>query len=80
VAAQIASLLKQLQQQLGLACILIAHDLAMVANLASQLAVLEHGVLIEQGPTQALIDNPRHPHSRELIEAARTLHPGVWTA
>jgi peptide/nickel transport system ATP-binding protein len=80
VSLQISGLLRQLQQKLDLACILIAHDLALVAQWADQLAVLDHGVLIDYGPTHRVIAEPRHPQTRELILAARTLHPEAFPA
>jgi ABC-type glutathione transport system ATPase component len=82
LAAQerVAALVKELQTRLGIACILISHDLGMVANLASEIGVLERGVLIELRPTRELIAEPLCKSTRELIDAARALHPGAFFA
>ena len=80
IQARIAGLVRELQDRLGIACIVISHDLAMVANLASEIGVLERGVLIEHGPARALIGEARQAHTPELIEAARALHPGAFSA
>ncbi len=78
VAQQIAALLQDLRRSLGLAWILISHDLALIAGLADEIAVLERGRLVEHAPTAALLRTPREQATRELVDAARLLHPGAF--
>src|ERR1017187_8541657 len=73
LAAQIAALLGSLQQRLGVAYILISHDLTLVAGLAHEIAVMERGAIVEYAATASLMSQPRHPHTRELIAAALAL-------
>jgi ABC-type glutathione transport system ATPase component len=73
LAAQVATLLTDLQERLGIAYILISHDLTMVAGLAHEIAVMEHGAIVEHGLTAALMSRPQHAHTRELIAAALAL-------
>jgi ABC-type glutathione transport system ATPase component len=71
--AQITALLKDLRQRLGLAYILISHDLALVAGLAHEIAVMDHGRIVEHAATAQLVAHPQHPRTRELIDAALEL-------
>ena len=73
LAAQIAALLSSLQQSLGIAYILISHDLTLVAGLAHEIAVMEHGAIVEHAATATLMSQPRHPRTRELIAATLAL-------
>jgi oligopeptide/dipeptide ABC transporter ATP-binding protein len=57
----------QREQKLGL--LFISHDLALVAELCERIAVLYQGQLMEEAPTQALMDNPLHPYTRAMMEA-----------
>jgi ABC-type glutathione transport system ATPase component len=77
LAAQIAGLLRGLQERLGIACILISHDLTLVAGLAHEIAVMEHGAIVEYAPTATLMSHPRHPQTRELIAATLALEGGA---
>ena len=77
---QIAALLRDLQQRLGLSYLLIAHDLSLVAGLAHEIAVMEHGAIVEHGSTRELLDGARHPLTRELIAADRILSLDGWGA
>lgn len=70
---QIAALLRGLRERLGLASILIAHDLDFAAALAHTLAVMQAGTIVEQGPVAAVMAAPTHALTRELIAAARAL-------
>ena len=69
VQAQILSLLKDLQQRLGLAILLITHDLTVVENVADRVAVMQSGVLRETGDTRRVFDQPAHAYTRALLEA-----------
>ena len=76
--AQIANLLLDLQERTGMAYILISHDPAAVARIATELAVIEAGAIVESGATAALLAKPRHEATRTLVDAARALQS--WDA
>jgi len=69
VQARIINLLRDLQQDLGLALILISHDLAVVRAVCDRISVMADGRIVEQGPARRVIDAPQHPCTRALIEA-----------
>jgi len=77
LASQIAALLSDLQQRLGIAYMLISHDLTLVAGLAHEIAIMERGVILEWGPTATVMGQPGNPHTRELIDAAQALGGGA---
>lgn len=70
---QIAALLRELQQRLGLSYLVISHDLELVAGLAHSLAVMEDGSIVEQGPAAEVLAAPAHRLTRELVAAAQAL-------
>ena len=69
VQAQILSLLAELQQKLGLAVLLITHDLTVVQNVAHRVCVMRHGKILETGNTQDVFNNPSHPYTQELLDS-----------
>lgn len=73
VQAQVLRLLRDLQQQFGLAMLFISHDLAVVAEVADRVAVMRHGWLLEQGSREQIFHSPRHPYTRSLLGAVPTL-------
>jgi peptide/nickel transport system ATP-binding protein len=73
LAAQVAALLMDLQKRLGISYILISHDLTLVVELAHEIAVMEHGSIVEHSPTATLMSHPKHPRTRELIAATLAL-------
>jgi peptide/nickel transport system ATP-binding protein len=75
VQAQVIDLLKQLRQDLGLAYVFIAHDLALVRDFATAVLVMYRGRIVEAGPTAQVYDHPRHDYTRALL-AASDIGPG----
>jgi len=69
VQAQILELLQELQQKMGMAILLITHDLTIVRKVAHRIAVMKDGELVEQGHTDVVFADPKHDYTRKLIEA-----------
>ena len=69
IQAQILALLKDLQRELGMAVLIITHDLGVVANLADEVIVLYRGQVMEAGDVHAIFDAPSHPYLRALLRA-----------
>jgi microcin C transport system ATP-binding protein len=70
VQAQIVDLLRELQQRHGLAYLFISHDLKVVRALANEVMVMRDGVVVEQGPAEAIFERPRTDYTKALIAAA----------
>jgi oligopeptide/dipeptide ABC transporter ATP-binding protein len=77
IRAQILNLLKRLQEQLGLAYVMISHDLAAARYLSTRLAVMYAGKLVETGECDAVYREPLHPYTQALLSAALPLHPSL---
>lgn len=69
VQAQIVNLLQDLQEELGITYLFIAHDLAVVEHICDDALVMELGEIVEQGPTDQLYHAPKHPYTQRLLEA-----------
>jgi ABC-type dipeptide/oligopeptide/nickel transport system ATPase component len=70
VQAQILDLLRRLREELGLAVLLVTHDLAVVAETCERALVMYRGRLVEEGPVGELFAHPAHAHTRALLSAA----------
>ncbi len=70
IRAQILNLLRDLQQQLGVSYLFIAHDLAAVAHMSHTIAVMYLGQIVEWGPADVVAREPRHPYTQALFAAA----------
>lgn len=73
VQAQILDLLADLRQRYSLAMLFISHDLAVVSQVADRVAVMRHGLLLEEGPKTAIFQSPQHAYTRSLLGAIPTL-------
>jgi oligopeptide/dipeptide ABC transporter ATP-binding protein len=69
VQAQILNLLLDLQRDRGVGLLVISHDLHVVRRMSDEVAVMYAGMVVEQGPAEAVTRNPRHPYTRALLEA-----------
>ncbi|NEC91976.1 ABC transporter ATP-binding protein [Streptomyces sp. SID12501] len=75
--AQVVALLGELQRELGLALVFVAHDLAVVRQVSDRVAVMRRGRIVESGPADEVYDNPRNPYTRQLLAAVPALDPDV---
>jgi peptide/nickel transport system ATP-binding protein len=69
VQARVLELLKELQQEFGIAYLFISHDMAVVENISDRVAVMYLGQIVEMGTRDQVFSNPAHPYTRRLIEA-----------
>jgi oligopeptide/dipeptide ABC transporter ATP-binding protein len=70
VQAQVLDLIGRMRRELGMSVVLIAHDLGVVAEHCDRIAVMYAGQVVECGPTERVIEHPRHPYTRGLIASA----------
>ncbi|MFI2201524.1 dipeptide ABC transporter ATP-binding protein [Streptomyces sp. NPDC020192] len=73
--AQVVELLGELQRELGLALVFIAHDLAVVRQVSDRVAVMRRGRVVEHGPADEVYDSPREPYTQQLLAAVPALDP-----
>ncbi|MCR9125722.1 MAG: ABC transporter ATP-binding protein [Rhodobacteraceae bacterium] len=72
VQEQILTLLEEIRDRVGLSYLFISHDLAVVARIADEVAVMRQGLVVEQAPPDTLFHSPRHPYTKALIAAQPT--------
>ena len=70
IQAEVIELLRQLREDRGLAVLFVSHDLAVVSELCDRIVVFYAGEVVETGPTQEIIDRPRHPYTQALMRVA----------
>ncbi|MFE2287528.1 dipeptide ABC transporter ATP-binding protein [Streptomyces sp. NPDC059443] len=75
--AQVTALLAELQRELGIALVFIAHDLAVVRQVSDRVAVMRGGVIVEEGPVDEVYDRPAHAYTRQLLAAVPSLDPAL---
>ncbi len=71
--AQILSLIKDLQKRKGTAVLFITHDFGVVAEIADRVAVMQYGLVVEQGPAEEVLNRPQHAYTKQLIAAVPPL-------
>ncbi|WP_300017875.1 ABC transporter ATP-binding protein [uncultured Roseobacter sp.] len=69
IQAQILDLLKELKDRLGMGLLFITHDLGIVRRIADRVCVMQHGEIVETGPTREIFDAPQHPYTIKLLSA-----------
>jgi oligopeptide/dipeptide ABC transporter ATP-binding protein len=79
VQAQIINLLIELQEQLGLAYLFVAHDLRLVERICHRVAVMYLGRIVEQAPAERLYESPLHPYTKALLASTPSLDPDTVT-
>ncbi|MEM9854974.1 MAG: ABC transporter ATP-binding protein [Pseudomonadota bacterium] len=82
VQKQVLRLMNELQETYKMAIIFITHDLRVAAQISDYITVMEKGVMVEMGPADEVFNNPKHPYTKRLLEAApgRDWHPPRLTA
>jgi len=75
--AQVVALLGELQRELGLALVFVAHDLAVVRQVSDRVAVMRRGRIVEYGPADEVYESPRDPYTKQLLAAVPALDPEV---
>jgi oligopeptide transport system ATP-binding protein len=77
IQAQIFDLLRDLKKRLGMAILLITHDLSLLTEIADRVAVMYAGQIVEQAPTRQILDAPRHPYTRGLLASVPEIGKNV---
>ena len=78
IQAQIINLLKNIQKELGIAYLFIAHDLSMVKHISDRIGVMYLGHLVEEGDSKELYANPMHPYTKALLKCCSYSRPTCW--
>ena len=79
IQAQVINLLKELQDEMGLTLVFVAHDLGVVRHISDDVLVMYMGGVMERAPAGAVVDTPRHPYSQALLSAVPVPDPRVKT-
>ncbi|WP_261835136.1 murein tripeptide/oligopeptide ABC transporter ATP binding protein OppF [Vibrio ishigakensis] len=77
IQAQVVNLLKELQKELGLSLVFIAHDLSVVKHISDRVLVMYLGNAVELGESEALFEDPKHPYTRALMSAVPIPDPKI---
>ena len=75
VRAQVLNLLMDIQSEDGIAYLFVSHDLAIVENISDQVLVMQHGRIVESGPTRSVLADPKEAYTRELLDAVPVADP-----
>ena len=75
IQAQIINLLQDLQDQMKLTYLFIAHDLRVVEHISQRVAIMYLGKIVENGTSEQIYSNPRHPYTRALLSAIPSINP-----
>src|SRR5699024_9755527 len=73
VQASIIDLLTRLREERGLSMLFVTHNIALARHIAERVAVLDHGRIVDDGPTDQVLDAPSHTYTRELLQNVPTL-------
>ncbi|WP_375424999.1 ATP-binding cassette domain-containing protein [uncultured Friedmanniella sp.] len=77
LAARVLDLLEDLRFSLGVAILMVTHDLAVARRIADDLAVMNQGAIVERGPLDQVFADPQHPYTRALLAASPTIYPAA---
>ncbi|HEX2836760.1 MAG TPA: ATP-binding cassette domain-containing protein, partial [Phycisphaerales bacterium] len=77
IQAQVLNLLADLQRDLGLSYLFISHDMGVIQHLCSRIAVMQAGKIVETGPRDEVLSNPRHPYTQRLLAAVPSPSPAA---
>lgn len=75
VQSQVLNIMDELQEEMGLSYLFIAHDLSVVKHVSDYICVMYLGHILEQGPADAIYENPQHPYTQSLISAIPDINP-----
>ncbi len=78
IQAQILELLKDLSREMGMALLLITHDLGIVRKMARRIYVMKSGKIVEEGHTESIFNDPQHPYTQHLLAAEPKGEPGAY--